>query len=326
MEKIEAVLDRLEKTKILVLGDLILDQYIWGEVNRISPEAPIPVVEVVEESFSLGGAANVANNLRALGASVEICGVVGDDPHGRRLLEMLDRQGIDGGSVVRDEARPTILKTRIIAHKQQVVRVDREDARPVEGPLLGAIKTRLAAVLPEVDAVIVEDYGKGVIHGELLRDLVPRAREAGKIVTVDPKTEHFESYRGVTALTPNRQEAQEAVGVRITDQRSLFEAGRLLLERLACRAVLITLGERGMCLFEQDGAPFEIPARAHEVYDVSGAGDTVIAVFTAALVAGAPFREAALLSNLAGSLVVEKIGTAVVTREEIQDRIRDIAS
>jgi D-beta-D-heptose 7-phosphate kinase/D-beta-D-heptose 1-phosphate adenosyltransferase len=321
MEGLGLIVDRFDRARVVILGDLIIDQYIWGKVSRISPEAPIPVVEVVRESFSLGGAANVATNLHALGASVEICGIVGDDPHGKMLLGMLEEKGIDTRLVIKDSDRSTILKTRIVAHKQQVVRVDREDTKLLEGELLNEMKGHLRETIPGVDALILEDYGKGVIQERLLAEIVPMARELGKIVTVDPKRDHFDFYRGVTAITPNRLEAEEATGIRASDQKGLHEVGVRLLQRLQCEAVLITMGDQGMCLFKDGDPPLQIPARAREVYDVSGAGDTVIAVFTSALVAGATFRQAAMLSNVAGGLVVEKLGTAVVTREEIRARM-----
>ncbi len=325
MEGFGLILDKVDRGRIVILGDLIIDQYIWGKVSRISPEAPIPVVEVVRENFSLGGAANVASNLNALGVSVEICGVVGDDSHGGMLLGMLKEKGIGTRLVVKDPDRPTILKTRIIAHKQQVVRVDREDTRSLEGECLARMKEHLQETIPNVDAVILEDYGKGVIQEGLLSEIVPMARGLGKIVTVDPKRDHFPFYQGVTAITPNRLEAEEATGIHISDEKGLHEAGTRLMERLKCDAVLITMGDQGMCLFKDGEPPLKIPARAREVYDVSGAGDTVIAVFTCALVAGATFRQAAMLSNVAGGLVVEKLGTAVVTREEIRARIEQFA-
>lgn len=320
----ESLLARFDRARILVVGDLILDQYIWGEVNRISPEAPIPVVEVLRETFSLGGAANVAHNARTLGACVEICGLVGADAYGLKLLEMLEEKKIQTRGVIRDPSRPTTLKTRIVAHRQQVVRVDREDTRGMNASLLAMMTERIREILSEVDAVVVEDYGKGVVQEALLREIIPRARHSGKFVTVDPKKDHFDFYRGATAITPNRLEAELASGVRISDSQSLVEAGARLLDQLQCSAVLIKLGERGMCLFEPGQQPFEIAAHAREVYDVSGAGDTVIAVFTTALVAGANLREAAALSNLAGGLVVEKLGTATVTREEMRARLQEL--
>ncbi len=250
MEGFGLILDKSIGARIVILGDLIIDQYIWGKVSRISPEAPIPVVEVVRENFSLGGAANVASNLNALGASVEICGVVGDDSYGGMLLGMLKEKGIDTRLVVKDPDRPTILKTRIIAHKQQVVRVDREDTRPLEGEGLARMKEHLQETIPNVDAMILEDYGKGVIQEGLLGEIIPLARGLGKIVTVDPKRDHFPFYKGVTAITPNRLEAEEATGIHISDEKGLHEAGARLMERLQCDAVLITMGDEGMCLFK----------------------------------------------------------------------------
>jgi len=323
MKPWESVLDRFPQARILVVGDLILDQYIWGVVSRISPEAPIPVVEVTRESFTLGGAANVAHNVCALGAQAEVCGIVGEDGYGRMLLETLQEKKIGVHGVVKDPTRPTTLKTRVVAHKQQVVRVDREDARDADAPLLEAMEQRIRDRLPHVDALILEDYGKGVIQPSLLERIVPLVRASGKIVTVDPKKDHFDFYRGVTCITPNRQEAEAAAGMRIVDTRSLHRAGRLLLERLGCDAVLITLGDRGMCMFQQGREPLEIPAQAREVFDVSGAGDTVIAALTTALVAGAAPGEAAAVSNAAGGLVVEKLGTATVSRDELMRRLRE---
>jgi D-beta-D-heptose 7-phosphate kinase/D-beta-D-heptose 1-phosphate adenosyltransferase len=323
MNRWEPLLERFPQARILVVGDLILDQYIWGEVNRISPEAPIPIVEVIRESFTLGGASNVAHNVRALGAQAEVCGIVGQDGYGKMILDTLREKQIPVHAVVRDPTRPTTLKTRIVAHKQQVVRVDREDARRPDASLVEEIGKRIEERLPHVDAVILEDYGKGVLQDEMLRKVVPLARAAGKLVTVDPKKEHYDCYHGVTAITPNRSEAEAATGIRISDTRSLHEAGERLLNRLECEAVLITMGDQGMCLFQRREPPFGISALAREVYDVSGAGDTVIAVLTTALVAGAAPRQAAVISNVAGGLVVEKLGTATVNREELKRRFRE---
>lgn len=323
MGELESILDRFDRARILIVGDLILDQYIWGKVNRISPEAPIPVVEVTGESYSPGGASNVAANIHTLGARVEVCGVIGDDGYGRTLLEVLKEKSIGVEGVVTDPKRPTTMKTRVVAHKQQVVRVDRESTTAISGSVSNEMKRRIMGLLPLVNAVILEDYGKGVIHAALSKALVSKATEEGKFVTVDPKKEHFPSYCGVTAITPNRLEAEWATGVRITDTQSLRKAGSSLLKMLKCDAVLITLGKEGMCLFEKGKSPLTIPSHAREVYDVSGAGDTVIAVFTTALVAGAKPEQAARLSNIAGGLVVEKLGTATVSLEEMRKRLRE---
>ena len=325
MKERDAILDRFSNARILVVGDLILDQYIWGKVSRISPEAPIPVVEVVREDFTLGGASNVAQNVRSLGAEVEVCGIVGEDTYGQMLLDTMEEKQIDLHAVVQDPGRPTTLKTRIVAHKQQVVRVDREETMDPGPTIVEQLRSRIEERLPHVDAVILEDYGKGVIQDGLLKQIVPMATRAGKIVTVDPKKDHFDFYKGVTAITPNRAEAEQVSGIPITDTPSLYEAGKNLIERLNCRMVLITLGERGMSLFQEGESPMEIPARAREVFDVSGAGDTVIAIFTTALVVGATPRQAANISNTAGGLVVEKLGTATITRAEVKKRMREEA-
>ena len=323
MEPWDVILSRFAEARILVVGDLILDQYIWGNVSRISPEAPIPVVEVARESMSLGGAANVAHNLRALGARAEVCGMIGTDAYGKVLLDTMGEKGILLHAVVEDPGRPTTRKTRIVAHKQQVVRVDREETQAAAPEILEQMRARILERLPEIDAVILEDYAKGVVQDDLLREIVPAARTAGKIVVVDPKEDIFEGYRGASAIKPNRAEAERAASMKITDSESLREAGERLLERVGCQMALITLGEQGMCLFRKGEALLEIPALAREVFDVSGAGDTVIAVFTTALVSGATPGQAAVMSNVAGSLVVEKLGTATVTRDEIARRLRE---
>ncbi len=318
------ILDRFSSVRILVVGDIVLDHYIWGEVHRISPEAPIPVVHVVRESFTLGGAANVAHNLRTLGAEVIVCGVLGDDGYGRMLADLLEEAGIVNRTSLAEPGRPTTLKSRVIAQRQQVVRVDREMVDPLSPDITATLVRQISQILPDVDAVIVEDYGKGVINPELLADVLAKARETHKIITVDPKMDHLDYYKGITAITPNRQEAEYVLHTRIRDQDSLYKAGGQLLDLLECRAVLITLGEQGMCLFESGCPPLDIPTHAREVYDVSGAGDTVIAVFTAALASRASMSDAARLSNLAAGIVVEKLGTATVSLQEIRIRLNEL--
>lgn len=309
---------RFRKTQILVVGDLILDEFIWGTVERISPEAPVPVVWVDRESAMPGGAANVASNIRALGGEVRLVGIVGRDPEGERLLKELEAKGISIEEVVRDGGRPTTTKTRVIAHHQQVVRIDRERIHPVAGSVLKRTLKTLQAVLPRVDGVVIEDYGKGLISPQLLKPVVGLAKRFKKVITVDPKEEHFSYYRGVTALTPNKKEASLAAKLPITDQASLWEAGKRILKRLRPEALLITLGEEGMCLFDAQGdGPMKIPTVAKEVFDVSGAGDTVIAAFTLACAAGASFLEAARIANAAAGVVVGKVGVATCSPEEL---------
>lgn len=327
LKSLVQLVDRFFKTKILVIGDWILDEFVWGTVERISPEAPVPVVNVIRESFVPGGALNVANNIRTLGGSVYPCGLVGRDLRGRMLVKAIRREGIDASGAIYDEDRPTTLKTRVIAHSQQVVRFDREDNRELNREQLKHALAYIERMLPEVDNVIIEDYGKGMITPELLTPVLKRARGLGKPVVVDPKEKHFSYYRGVTVITPNRKEALGAYGQvedgRVPDTQKI---GKELLKRFLCEAVLITLGEEGMILFEKNGSVTKIPTAAREVYDVSGAGDTVIAVFAMALAAGATMKEAAILSNFAAGIVVGKLGTATLTREELRSSFSNLIS
>ncbi len=313
------LVDRFPDTTILVIGDWILDEFVWGTVERISPEAPVPVVNVTKESFVPGGALNVANNIRTLGGVVCPCGLVGRDLRGRMLVKAMRKEGIDTSGAIYDDTRPTTLKTRVVAHSQQVVRFDREDSRDLTRDYLKKAMVFIERTLPKADAVIIEDYGKGMITPELLTHVLRAAKKLDKPVLVDPKEKHFSYYRGVTAITPNRKEAFSACGA-LEDGRvpSLQEVGKKLLKQFACQAVLITLGEEGMILFEKDGAVTKIPTAAQEVYDVSGAGDTVIAVFAMALAARATMKEAAILANLAAGIVVGKLGTATVSPQELK--------
>ena len=319
--RLKAIIQKFPKARVLVLGDLILDEFIWGKVERISPEAPVPVVLVNSESFMPGGATNVASNIASLGGIALICGIAGDDKAGRTLDLELRKRGVDTSGIIVDAHRPTTVKTRIIAHHQQVVRVDREKSGPLDDALLEQILTFIRARIETVDAVIIEDYGKGVIVPRLLTRIIPWARKYKKIVTVDPKIDHFSYYKGVTCITPNEKEAQGGSGVIIKDNADIERAGKKLLKELDLESCLITRGENGMSLFERDGKSIHIPTVAQEVFDVSGAGDTVIAAFTLALASGASKLEAAHLSNFAAGIVVSKVGTAVVTKEELLESI-----
>ena len=307
------------KASVLVIGDFILDQFVWGKVDRISPEAPVPVVHVQRESYMPGGSLNVANNIHTLGGTVYPCGVVGRDLEGRMLLKVIRREGIDPGGIVYDPGRPTSLKTRVIAHSQQVVRFDREKVEVISPEHRRKMLRFVRQRIKTTDAVVIEDYGKGVIEPALVKEIVRLARKFKKPVLVDPKEKNFSYYAGVTALTPNLKEAHAGFeNGRVSPRsHSLEEVGRGLLKKLKCEAVLITLGEDGMALFEKSGKVTTIPTAAREVYDVSGAGDTVIAIFGLALAAGAKIGEAAILSNFAAGIVVGKLGTATVTPEEL---------
>lgn len=315
-------ISRFPKARVLVVGDMMLDHYIWGTVNRISPEAPVPVVNVTRETVLLGAAANVVNNIHSLGGQVKICGVIGGDEAGRQLGRMLDAQGISTEGLIIDDGRPTTVKTRVIAHNQQVVRFDRETKNGIGRNIHSRIfDTVMRSADEGLDAVIISDYCKGVVTRELVRDIVGLSRKKGFIVSVDPKVNHFGMYRGVTILTPNTKEASIGSRVEIDDDKSLLRAGRLLLNRLKCDAVLITRGEHGMSLFEKNGRITHIPTMAREVFDVTGAGDTVISTLTLAMAAGASMLDAARISNFAAGIVVGVVGTATVKPEELEMRI-----
>ena len=316
------MIEGFRNARILVVGDFILDQFIWGRVDRISPEAPVPVVHVQRESFMTGGSLNVANNIRTLGGMVYPCGVVGRDLEGRMLLKIMRREGIDTGGIVYDPERPTSLKTRIIAHSQQVVRFDREKTSEISKDRLKKILAFIRIKIRECDVVIIEDYGKGMVQPFLIREITALAKRLRKPVLVDPKDKHFSYYQGVTVITPNRKEAFDAYeNGRSHRDVDVDDVGKGLLKKLNLKAVLMTLGEDGMALYERGGPVTRIPATAREVYDVSGAGDTVIAVFALAIAAGASLQEGAWLANVAAGIVVGKLGTAVVSPDEFKDAI-----
>ncbi|MBI3252961.1 MAG: D-glycero-beta-D-manno-heptose-7-phosphate kinase [Candidatus Omnitrophica bacterium] len=320
--RLKSVVSRFSQAKVLVVGDLILDEFIWGKVSRISPEAPVPVVWVDSENFMPGGASNVANNIRSLGGEVFLAGVVGDDTRGQALRDLLKQKGVNCDGVFVDKKRPTTQKTRVIAHHQQVVRIDREELEPVSDEALDHILGFIRGKMKEIDALIIEDYGKGVVVPRLVREIVRLAKAHKKVITVDPKETHFSYYKGVTTITPNHHEAASAVGFAIQDDFTLEKAGKKLLDKLKAETVLITLGENGMCLFRQGKAPEKIPTVAQEVFDVSGAGDTVIGAYTLARASKASPPEAAHISNCAAGIVVGKVGVAVTTQEELLKRIK----
>ncbi len=309
---LRSLLELMRAKRVLVVGDVMVDEWVWGRVSRISPEAPVPVVAVSDHSFTLGGAGNVANNLRAIGAQVAFAGTVGDDAEGRRVAAMLDAIAVDRSALLTVADRPTTRKTRIVAQNQQVVRADWESAAPLRPADRERLRASIAALASSCDAVVLSDYAKGLFSSPLVA-----AALACKIVTADPKPSNLALFGGVTCVAPNVHEAAQATGIAIVDDASLDRAGALLLERLACRYVLITRGERGMALFGRDGERLRVPSVARTVFDVSGAGDTVIALLTLALAAGAPIALAVELANYAAGAVVEKLGTATVSPEEI---------
>ncbi len=297
------------KLRVLVVGDVMLDKFIWGRVSRISPEAPIPVVNIIRESSALGAAANVLANLKSLGSSPLLGGLVGADTEGAEIAGRLKKLGVKPDGLVIAKDRPTTLKTRIIAHNQQVVRIDREMVEAAENRCVERLIDYCKRVIPGMHAVIISDYGKGVISLRLSRHILRLAKKFGIPVTVDLKTGRFLHYKGATLITPNHLEIAG-------EGRTISRAGKELLKKSGCKAVLITKGEKGMSLFE-DGRVSHAPTVAKEVYDVTGAGDTVISAFTLALAVGAEMPESALISNYAAGVVVGKLGTATVSRDEL---------
>ena len=315
--------------RILVVGDLMLDEFIWGKVSRISPEAPVPIVNVTGESYYPGGAANVARNLKEFTPHVSVMGLAGNDAAGDRLLSLLNDAGIDTGGVQRDMSAETITKTRIVARNQQVVRVDRERQSALSAAETARALGHFDTVVSGVDAIVVADYGKGFVTQPLADHLSRRAREHGKILTVDPHPHTSLNWSGITAVKPNRLEAFLAAGVPPSESvtpvladQPLLEVGRRLRRHWQAENLLITLGEHGMLLFAGDAPPSHMPTHAKEVFDVSGAGDTAIAVLTLGLAAGASAEDAAEMANLASGIAVGKLGTATVTLDELQASFR----
>jgi rfaE bifunctional protein kinase chain/domain len=312
------ILQNLRDRYVLVLGDVMLDEFVWGDVTRISPEAPVPVVDVRRESIHLGGAANVVANLVALGARGAVVGVVGNDAAGRKLQTGLRDLGVHDQYLLVDESRPSTTKTRIIAHSQLVVRADRESRNPVTGKLEEKIVTCLREALTQADAFVVSDYDKGVVTPGILREILPVAYEQAPVL-VDPKLRNFNSYRPATLVTPNHLEALRMSDTEDHSDDGSHHAAKVIREKLGCDAVLITRGDRGMMLLEGDGQPVYVETAAREVYDVTGAGDTVIATLAGALATGATMFEAATLANHAAGIVVGKVGTATATAAELLD-------
>jgi D-beta-D-heptose 7-phosphate kinase/D-beta-D-heptose 1-phosphate adenosyltransferase len=324
LTRLQEILDRAPSKRIMVIGDLMLDEFVWGKVGRISPEAPVPVVEITGESFYPGGAANVARNLREFVDHVAIIGLLGKDRSGQQLREILAKGKIDASDAVEDEAFRTTVKTRIIARQQQVVRVDREQ---FVNPSSAQIEKVVAAVrknIPDTDAIIFEDYGKGFLTNELVSQIARDARSDGKIVAADPNPRQSVDWRAVTVVKPNRAEAFHAAGIPWrepddipADDANLKRAGEILLKKWEANYVLVTLGEHGMMLFQGQEVPHYIPTKARQVFDVSGAGDTAIALFTLGLACEATPTEAAEIANHGSAVVVSKLGTAIVTRDEL---------
>ncbi|MBS1767284.1 MAG: D-glycero-beta-D-manno-heptose-7-phosphate kinase [Acidobacteria bacterium] len=322
LEKARAaqLLQDLKGAPVLVLGDLMLDEYLFGEVNRISPEAPVPIVRVLRETAVLGGAANVAANLKALGAEPILVGTLRQDAAGERILSLLGRLGIRRDGAVLDPDRPTIIKTRVVGQQQQMLRIDREEPGSLSGSAISGLCARLDAMLGEAKAVVVSDYAKGVIGPKVMADLRARCKAKGLPWIVDPKPAHKALYEGATLMTPNRKELEALSGLAAGSDAEVAAAGARLREALSLKGLLVTRSEKGMALLapeEGHREPWMIPTEAREVFDVSGAGDTVVAAFAASVASGADWREAAMLANAAAGVVVAKVGTATVTPDEL---------
>ncbi len=316
------IVDRFSKTKILVIGDIIVDHFVWGKVSRLSPEAPVPIVEVSKESFVPGGSGNVAHNIAALKGQVFLCGVIGHDLVGSQIVELINDLGVDTNGVFTDAGIPTIQKTRIIANIQQIVRIDREDRESKDKTIITRGQQYLKETIPQVDAIIISDYGKGMISVPLLKETIKLAHRYNKVITVDPKVEHFLKYKGVTCITPNHLEAAQGIHYPVPrDQAETEMLGEKIIKKLHCQSLLITQGEKGMTLFEQGKRSLHIPTMAREVFDVTGAGDTVISTLTLALAAGADLKQAAYIANHAAGIVVAKVGTATCSPEELKENL-----
>lgn len=325
MQQLLELLAKFPKAHLIVIGDLMLDRFIWGDVERISPEAPVPVVRVISESARLGGAANVIHNIRALGGQVTACGVIGPDDAGKRMMQELRRIGASTAGVFVDRRHETIQKTRVIARPrhQQIVRLDRER---LGAPIDGGLKRLRAFVrkqAPRSDGIVISDYGKGVVHEELLQLVADLVQSKKIICVVDPKKENYQNYRQPTLVTPNKDEASEASGIKICDEKSLLDAGARLVRLWRANAVLITRGADGMSLFRGRGAVSHFPTEPKDMFDVTGAGDTVVAASALALACGASYEDAAVLSNVAAGLAGDEVGTVAVSANRLRAILKE---
>lgn len=316
-ERLRELLGNFNGKRVAVVGDLMIDRYYWGIVHRVSPEAPVPVVEVESESVRLGGAANVASNVQALGGEAVMVGLIGDDHPGEQFMALLKERGFQTGGVFVDPSRPTTIKTRVIAHGQHVVRVDNESKLEASPQLRLKLTDAIRRNIRAYDGIIIEDYNKGVVTKEVIADIVAAARQSGVPVAVDPKFDNFFEFKHVTVFKPNRREVEEVLGSRLRTVDDVIRAGKKLLEALSAENVLLTRGEEGMSLFEANGTITHIPTAAVNVQDVSGAGDTVIATLAMALTGGATMQEACFLANCAGGVVVGSVGIVPIQPEEL---------
>jgi len=305
---------------ILVVGDIMLDRHIWGTVDRISPEAPVPVVDVNKETMVPGGASNVANNVVNLKSHAEVCGIIGDDEYGMILVDKLEKIGANVSGIMVDVNRPTTLKTRVIAHSQQVVRIDKEETDSISKEVEDKIIEYIKKVKDSVDGVIIEDYGKGVVTRRIIKKIIKIFKNREVPITVDPKENHFDLYKGVSVITPNHKEAENMLKRKFKNNQEIIEGGREIVKKLKLKGLLLTRGKEGMYLFI-DGEVYDIPTVAKEEFDVTGAGDTVIAALTTMLASGMDYKKAAYISNVAAGIVVEKPGVVPINYLELKERL-----
>ncbi len=318
-KRLEEIFNNFKNKNIGIIGDLMLDRYLWGNISRISPEAPVPIVEINNESNRLGGAANVANNIKSLGGIAQILGVIGDDEDGKILYKILKNTGFEIEGVVFDRTRPTTVKTRVIAHKQHVVRVDKEDRRDISDEIEEKILDNLRNKIKNLHAVIIEDYNKGLITKSLIYGIIEICNKNGVIVNVDPKYNNFFEFKNVTVFKPNRKETEDALGIKLADEESYKQATERISELLNANAVIITRGEEGMSIRIKHDEFYTIPTTARKVADVSGAGDTVISTLTIAMAAGANIHEAAIMANTAGGIVCGEVGIVPIDKNELYE-------
>ncbi len=322
-KRLEEIKKNINEQKIAVVGDMMLDGYYWGDVTRVSPEAPVPVVEIENEFFKFGGAANVALNISKLGATCLPIGVIGDDSDSKIFLDLMQNENLDLSGIIQDSSRPTTTKTRVIAGKQHVVRIDKENKNYIDDKIQNLIFKNLEENIESISAIILQDYNKGVLTENLISKIIDLANNHNKIITVDPKFINFKNFRNVTLFKPNRKETEDNLGIRILSDRDITNAGNKLLELLNPKYVLLTLGEKGIALFEKDKEEIRIPTKARKLADVSGAGDTVISSLTLMLTCGATILEAAYIANFAAGIVCEEVGIVPIENSKLFSVIKE---
>lgn len=322
--KLEKIVNKFAGKKILIIGDLMLDEYIFGKTTRLSPEAPIPIVEVEKINYVPGGAANTANNVKSLGAQTILTGLVGKDENGKILIKLLKKKDIKVYGILEDIKRPTTLKSRVVSQGQQIVRIDKENRKPITKKVERALLSFIKIIIPKVDIILISDYAKGVITSRLCQQIITLAKTKGKPVLIDPKGKNSSKYKDCFIIVPNLKELEGALKIQVNDLSKLPQAAKMLLAHVNSEAVLVTLGGLGMALLEKSGKYFTVPATNVGIVDISGAGDTAIATFALSLAAGASLREAMLISTYACSVVIGKMGTATTTPEELIKAIKHV--